>query len=130
MLVALAAVAVVTLVVVSAWQASGSGSKAPAAPARTHVAKKHASSRPAAYLQINAVKGPSYVLVHRDGPRGKLLFQGTIGKGRLEPFTGKRFWVSLSSPENLIVIVGGKVIPLAGGKPVVLTVTRSGVQTG
>jgi cytoskeleton protein RodZ len=128
-LVALAAVAVVTLVVVSAWQTSGSGVKTPAAPARTHVVKKHVLSRPAAYLQINAVKGPSYVLVHRDGPRGKLLFQGTIGKGRVEPFTGRRFWVSLSSPENLIVVVGGRVVPLAGGKPVVLTVSPSGVRT-
>jgi cytoskeleton protein RodZ len=128
-LVAVAVVAVVTLVVVSAWQTSGSGAKAPAAPARAHVAKKHAGSKASAYLQINAVKGPSYVLVHRDGPRGKLLFQGTIGKGRVEPFRGRRFWVSLSSPENLIVIVGGKAVRLAGGKPVVLTVGPSGVRT-
>jgi hypothetical protein len=130
-LAAVAVVTVVTLVVVSAWQTSGSGGKAPPAPARAHVAKKHANTSPAAYLQINAVKGPSYVLVHRGGPRGKLVFQGTIGKGRVEPFyNGRRFWVSLSSPENLIVIVGGKAVPLAGGKPVVLTVTPSGVHTG
>ncbi len=128
-LVAVAVVAIVTLVLVGAWQTSGSGAKAPAAAGRTHVVKKHASSKLSAYLQINAVKGPSYVLVHRGGPRGKLLFQGTIGKGRLEPFRGRHFWVSLSSPENLIVIVGGKAVPLAGGKPVVLTVTPSGVRT-
>jgi cytoskeleton protein RodZ len=129
-LVAVAVVAVVTLVVVGAWQTSGSGAKAPAATARTHVAKRRATSHLSAYLQVNAVKGPSYVLVHRNGPRGKLLFQGTIGKGRVEPFRGRRFWVSLSSPENLIVIVGGKAVPLAGGKPVVLTITPSGVRTG
>lgn len=128
-LVALVAVAVVTLVVVSAWQTSGSGAKAPAAAGRTHRVKKHAASQLSAYLQISAVKGPSYVLVHRDGPRGTLLFQGTIGKGRVEPFAGRHFWVSLSSPENLIVIVGGKAIPLAAGKPVVLTIGPSGVHT-
>jgi helix-turn-helix protein len=128
-LVAVVVVAIVTLVVVSAWQTSGSGAKAPPAPARKHVAKKHTSPRLSAYLQIDAVKGPSYVLVHRNGPRGKQLFEGTIGKGRVEPFSGRHFWVSLSSPENLIVIVGGKAVPLAGGKPVVLTVTPSGVRT-
>ncbi len=128
-LVALAAVAVVTLVVVSAWQTSGSGAKAPAVSGRAHAAKKHTAPRLSAYLQINAVKGPSYVLVHRNGPRGRLLFQGTIGKGRVEPFSGRHFWVSLSSPENLIVIVGGKAVPLAGGKPVVLTIGPSGVHT-
>jgi cytoskeleton protein RodZ len=128
-LVALAAMAVVTLVLVSAWQTSGSGAKTPAAHARSHRVKKHTGSRLSAYLQINAVKGPSYVLVHRGGPSGKQLFQGTIGKGRVVPFSGRRFWVSLSSPENLIVIVGGKAVPLAGGKPVVLTITPSGVRT-
>jgi Helix-turn-helix domain len=128
-LVAVAVVAVVTAVVVGAWQSAGSGEKAPARHAGTHVAKRHLTPKSHAYLQIDAVKGPSYVLVHRGGPRGRLLFQGTIGKGRVEPFSGKNFWVSVSSPENLVVIVGGKAIPLAGGKPVVLTVTPSGVQT-
>ena len=56
--------------------------------------------RPHAFLEISAVSGPSYVTVHRGGPTGRLLFQGTISKGSTEPFTGKHFWVSASSPRT------------------------------
>jgi hypothetical protein len=92
----------------------------------------HAKAKvPSAYLQIMAVKGSSYVSVHRGGPAGALLFQGTIDKGTLEPFTGrhgKSFWVDISSPENLTVVVGGQVVPVHGLKPVSLTITPHGVS--
>ena len=87
---------------------------------------------PLAFLEIEAVSGSSYVSVHRGGPAGPLLFAGTIDKGSLEPFSGaggKYFWVNLSSPENLLVLVGGKRVPLSGLRPVVLTVTPSGVRS-
>jgi cytoskeletal protein RodZ len=129
-LVALGAIAAVTLVVVGAWQASGDGAKA------TKTVKKHthAVHRPAAppvphaYLQIMAIKGSSYVSVHRSGPAGKLLFQGTVARGHLEPFRGHSFWLSVSSPENLRILVGGKVVPVNGNRPVALTVDKSGVH--
>ena len=118
-----------TVVVAAAWHSSGSPPAKPPAKAR-HVARhSSAPSRPVPYLQIKAVHGGSYVLVHRNGPTGRLLFGGTIEKGRTEPFNGRRFWVSISSPENLRVVVGGRRVALHGGKPVVLTVTPSGVRT-
>jgi cytoskeletal protein RodZ len=129
-LVAIGLVAVVTLVVVGAWQASGSGAKKQGTTKTTHVAKTHASTRPRAFLQISAVNGSSYVSVHRNGPTGRPLFQGTIEKGGLEPFQGKRFWLDISQPENLVLVVGGKQVVLTGSKPVVLTVTPSGVHAG
>jgi hypothetical protein len=124
-----AVVALVTLVVAAAWNSSG-GSKTPPPARTTHVTHKHRPTRPAPYLQIQAVHGPSYVAVHRESATGKLLFQGTIERGRTEPFNGKHFWVSISSPENLRVVVHGKQVQLTGGKPVTLTVRPSGVQTG
>jgi hypothetical protein len=127
-LIAVALVAIVTLVVTSAWQTSGSGSKAPKA---SHHATTHRSagiSGPRAYLEIRAVTGSSYVTVHRTDASGRLLFQGTISKGALEPFTGKDFWVSVSSPENLRITVAGKGIEVGGYKPVAFTVDASGVH--
>ena len=128
-LVVVAVVVLVTVVVAAAWHSSGSPPAKPPPKAR-HVARhSSAPSRPVPYLQIKAVHGGSYVLVHRNGPTGRLLFGGTIEKGRTEPFNGRRFWVSISSPENLRVVVGGRRVALHGGKPVVLTVTPSGVRT-
>jgi cytoskeletal protein RodZ len=128
-LVVVGIVVVVTLVVVGAWQ-SGSSPPAKTPPTTTHTARKHTPPRPVPFLQIKAVKGPSYVAVHRSSPTGRLLFQGTIERGRTEPFKGTRFWLSVSSPENLRIVVHGKQVALSGGKPVTLTVTPSGVQTG
>ena len=88
------------------------------------------STRPHAFLQVSAVKGSSYVSVHRGGPTGRPLFQGTIEKGGIEPFQGKRFWLDISQPENLVLVVGGKQVVLTGSKPVVLTVTPTGVHAG
>jgi hypothetical protein len=34
----------------------------------------------------------------------------------------------VSSPENLRILVGGKLVPLSGFKPVTLTVTPGGVH--
>jgi Helix-turn-helix domain len=130
-LVAVAAVAIVTLVIVGAWQTSGSAHKRTQSPKQTRTHHRVAVKVPSAYLQIKAVKGSSYVSVHRGGPAGALLFQGTVEKGKLVPITGKHgkyFWVDVSSPENLTIVVGGKFVPISGLKPVSLTITPSGVR--
>jgi cytoskeletal protein RodZ len=127
-LIAVALVAIVTLVVTSAWQTSGSRSKAPKAVRHTQTHKKAAVPRPHAFLEISAVAGSSYVTVHRAGPTGRLLFQGTISKGSTEPFAGKHFWVSASSPENLRITVAGKRVEVGGYKPTSFTVSPSGVH--
>jgi len=64
------------------------------------------------------------------GPTGRILFQGTIEKGLALPFAGKEFWLDLSSPANLALTVGGRRVALSGDRPVVLTVTASGVHAG
>jgi len=127
-LIAVALVAIVTLVVTSAWQTSGSGSKAPRTTHHVRSHKKAAVPRPHAFLEISAVTGPSYVTVHRDTATGRLLFQGTISKGGTEPFTGKSFWVSVSSPENLRIMVAGRRVEVGGYKPIAFTVSPTGVH--
>jgi hypothetical protein len=127
-LIAVALVAIVTLVVTSAWQTGDSGSKAPKATHHVKAHKKATIPRPHAYLEIAAVTGPSYVTVHRETATGRLLFQGTISKGRVEPFNGKDFWISISSPENLRITVAGKRVEVGGYKPVAVVVNKTGVH--
>jgi cytoskeleton protein RodZ len=129
-LLAVAVVSIVTLVVISAWQTSGSG--VPTTTTTQHKRKPRVripvAPKLTAYLQIEAVNGASYVSVHRSSPTGRLLFQGTIEKGRTEPFKGKYFWLSLSAPENLRITAGGKQVAVGGLKPVTLIVNPSGVH--
>jgi hypothetical protein len=127
-LIAVALVAIVTLVVTSAWQTGGSGVKSPATTHRAKVHKKATVPRPHAFLEITAVKGPSYVTVHRENATGRLVFQGTISKGRMEPFAGKQLWLSVSSPENLKILVAGKPVEVGGYKPVSFIVNKTGVH--
>jgi cytoskeleton protein RodZ len=126
-LVVIAAIAVITVVVISAWNSSNKGAKA---PARHHAAKRKAVAPPAAYLSIKAVGGSSYVAVHRNGPAGQIVFAGTVMRGHPEEFDGKRFWLNVSSPANLVIEVGGKRVQLPGSKPGVITVTPTGWHTG
>ena len=127
-LVAVAVVAIVTLVVTSAWQTGGSSSQGPKTTHHTKSHKKTTIPRPHAFLEITAVRGPSYVTVHRGDATGRLLFQGTISKGRMEPFSGKQFWLSVSSPENLKILVAGKPVEVGGYKPVAFVVNKTGVH--
>jgi cytoskeleton protein RodZ len=123
-LIAIGANVVLTVVVISAWKASGSGHVV------THTAKRHAVPHRAAthgaYLEITAVKGPSKVIVNRTGAGGKVLFEGTLERGDTQAFNGKRFWLNVGAPENLVITVAGKRVRLAGYRPWVLRVSPAG----
>ncbi len=124
-LFALAAIAIVTLVVISAWRWTGADDSAPRtrAPVPAQNAKKAAP-----YLTIKAVRGSAYVAVHRGGASGPVVFQGTIAKGTTEPFNGKHFWLNVSAPENLVIKVGGERVRVGGYRPRVITVSPAGWQ--
>jgi hypothetical protein len=121
-LAGLAAIAVITIVVIGAWTSSSHPSAGSHA-ANTGVAKTIVTPH---YLLITAVSGPSYLAIHRNGPSGPIVFQGTIARGHTEPFDGTRFWLTASDPENLKIRVGGRLVTISGSRPVVLTVTASG----
>jgi helix-turn-helix protein len=127
-LAALGLIVVVTVVVISAWKSSGQDAEAPKAHHAKAKAVRHTVAPPVPYLTIRAVRGPSYVAVRKGGPAGAVLFDGTILRGHAEPFNGKRFWVNVSSPENLVIRVGGERVHVTGLKPQVITVTPSGWQ--
>ena len=123
-LVALALVAILTTVVISAWRASG-GPKAVERPPKAK-AIAHKRAVPAGYLEITAVRGPSKVIVNRASATGRTLFEGTLDRGETRAFAGTTFWLNVGAPENLQIRVGGRRVHVAGFRPWVLTVTPTG----
>jgi hypothetical protein len=124
-LAVLSAITLVTVVVVGAWKSSGGDSANQAAKP----AAKPKVVRPAApYLILRAVGGSSHVAVHRGDAAGAVVYEGTLVKGQRLPFKGKRYWLDLSSPEHLVITVGGKRVTIPGKRPRVLTVSPAGWQ--
>jgi len=122
-LVALAVIAVLTVVVISAWKSSGGGSpKAhtpPAAAARSH------ASIP--LLTVIALRGATHVTARRGGASGDVAFDGTVQKGDGPvAIRGSRLWVQVDTPENLRFIVKGHTRVVPGHKPRVIVVTPKG----
>ena len=128
-LVAVALVAVVTLVVVGAWQIVGIRLQ----DARHLEARQDPQEdRDLAPERLPSDRGSDRQLLRHRPPRRpgrQAPLQGTVEKGHLEPFTGKYFWVSVSSPENLRITVAGKRVEIGGYKPVAFTVNPSGVHS-
>jgi len=123
-LIALGAIAILTVVVISAWKAAGNGHVAAQPPKRHSAVRRPAALAP--YLEITAAKGPSKVIVNRTGAGGKILFEGTLERGDTQAFNGKSFWLNVGAPENLVITVAGRRVHVAGLQPWVLTVTPSG----
>ncbi len=127
-LIALAAIAVLTLLVIAAWKLGGSsdpqkiqhlGTTSAAAP-RAHTARQR--------LVIRAVRGATLVQIHLGSPTGKLLFQGTLEPGHAQSFPARTVWLSVDRAENLRLTLRGHriTLPRAQG-PSRLLVTRTGV---
>ena len=122
-LVVLGAIVVVTLFVLGAWTSTTHGTATQSSP---RVAKKVVPVVRVPGLAITGVRGPSYVAIRRGNAAGRVVFQGTVDRGHTEPFTGKRFWITVSTPENLRIVVRGKRIAVGGFRPRVITVTPTG----
>jgi hypothetical protein len=123
-LAVLSAITLVTVVVISAWKSSGGDS----ANQARRAAKPKVVKPPAPYLVLRAVGGSSHVAIHRGDAGGAVVYEGTLVKGQRLPFKGKRYWLDLSSPEHLVITVGGKRVTIPGKRPRVLTVSPAGWQ--
>ncbi|MGZ4339350.1 MAG: helix-turn-helix domain-containing protein [Gaiellaceae bacterium] len=128
-LVALGAIAILTVIVISAWKASGS--KAPATPlvrtTTTTTAKPHVK---APLLEVTARRGQTHLIVHKTSATGDVVFDGTITKGDpARAIRGTRLWVQIDSPENLRILINGRLVRLPGLQPRVGIVTKSGWHT-
>jgi cytoskeletal protein RodZ len=101
-LVALAVIAVLTVVVISAWKSSDGAQHA----TTTHKAKPKAPPTP--LLTLIAVHGSSRVTAHKGDSQGDVAFDGTVLKADGPvAIRGTRLWVYVQRPGNLRFIVDG-----------------------
>ena len=123
-LFALAAIAVLMVIVITAWKASGG--KPPATKHTTTVAKTKAGA-PAPLLTVTALRGSTHLTARRNNARGNVAYDGTIQKGS-DPISirGTRLWMQIDSPENLRIEVRGRLVHVPGGKPKVIIITSTG----
>jgi cytoskeletal protein RodZ len=122
-LVALAAIAILTVIVISAWKASGGKPTTPAPKAApvTH------TGAPAPLLTVTALRGSTHLTARVGSARGNVAFDGTVAKGDpARAIRGRRLWVQIDTPENLRIQVRGKLVHIPGGKPKVIIVTPTG----
>jgi hypothetical protein len=101
----LAFIAVVTTLVFIAWRYGNSTSNVPAL-------NKHHQQLPA--LTLRGRGSGTFVLVRRGSKTGRTLFSGKLAGGRVEHFTGTRFYVVSYrpagvriTPSNGVTLVGG-----------------------
>ena len=145
-LIALTAIGLATALVIVAWRfgATGEPEDIPGLPP---VAEENAkqkkktrkSQRPSqaiappgrrVRLVASAVGGRCWLEVHRGSEAGELVFEGTIEQGTSKgPFTGKRLWLNVGAPSNLVVKLNGKRRSLPGtGVPREVVVSRKGIS--
>ena len=131
-LFALLGIVALTALVIVAWKFGG-GSGTAVLPTVTASTDTTAQAAPpatpqAVHLMLRAVRGSSYVEVHAGSAAGKPKFAGTLQRGQVQDFTGKRFWIQVSTPEALRVVLNNRTIPLRRGKPLVALVTKNGIR--
>jgi hypothetical protein len=109
-LLALAAIAIVTALVIAAWRFGGpSGEKVQGlsdAGGTPTVAVSRVSTTSS--LVVRAVKGASYLEVRRNSRAGKPVFQGTLARGDVQRFTQRHLWLRITTPRNVVVLVHGR----------------------
>ena len=99
-LVALAAIAVLTVIVISAWKASDSGTTPPAAKKTSTVSTVDDDARACRRCSRSIpLQGATHLIVHKGSATGKLLFDGTLSAGAgAHAFHGSRLWLQIDTP--------------------------------
>jgi cytoskeletal protein RodZ len=123
-LIALAAIAVLVVVIISAWKTSDN--KPPPAPRTTPRATRH-TQKSYPLLTLTGLVGSTHVAARVGSASGNVAFDGTISKGDASvALRGRRLWLQIDSPENLRIQVRGKLVHVPGLQPRVIIVTPTG----
>ncbi len=107
-LLALAAIALVTALVIAAWKFGGPDEPAVQGVPAAKTASKPSPKRIA--LDVRAVAGPSFMQVRRSSRAGEQLFSGTLELGQRQRFAAARLYLSVASPRNVVVRLNGNRI--------------------
>ena len=123
-LVALAAIGIVTALVVVAWRFGSDtpetaipdfSSQPPAETRAKQPARKPARpAAPIARLTITGALGDSWVEVHQRTAAGRELYRGTLEAGSTIRFAQRRMHVVMGRPGNLRLKVNGRVVEVPG----------------
>jgi cytoskeleton protein RodZ len=131
-LIALASIAIVTLLVFAAWRfgsdtpntAIPDYSTEPPAAAPTNPTKQ-TTPRRRARMMLTGARGDSWVEVYANSRAGKRLFEGTVLAGRSVLFgkerTYRRYYVRMARPANLRMTVNGHEVSVQRRREVVVT---------
>jgi hypothetical protein len=121
-------IAVVTALVIAAWNYGGGGTPETSIPNLTPAARSHVAPNQAVFV-VSAPTGASLLEVRKGGVTGNVLFQGTLEKNEKQRFVAKSLWLNVGTPENLTVTLNGRPATLGTGCPQVVTVTRRQVTS-
>ena len=106
--IALAAILLVTALVIAAWRFGGHDT--PKVEGVNSAPRTTASAAEPVTLSIRAVHGPTFMQVRAGSPSGKPLYTGTLERGQLQRFTKKALYLSVARPGNVAVKVNGHLI--------------------
>jgi Helix-turn-helix domain len=124
----LVAIVGVTALVIAAWKFGGTNPTTRAqAPPPVPTRPTTVTRRPLATLVVTAAKGSSVVDVRVLGSRGRVgrvLFQGTLERGESQTFVQRGLWLSVSSPQHVVLALNGaSPLALGSGCPRTVAVT-------
>ena len=124
-LVALGVIAVLMVIVISAWKATDGTSPATKPAAKPAVTPRAHGTPP--LLEVTATRGSTHVIARKASATGNVAFDGTVSKGDApRAIRGSKLWVSIDTPENLRIRVRGKLVHVPGSRPRVIVVSKSG----
>jgi cytoskeletal protein RodZ len=122
-LIALAAIGILTVVVISAWTSSN---KNPPKTTETRTTAGALKVVPPLF-SVTPLRGSTHVTARAGSATGTVKYDGTLQKGDSAlAIRGKRLWVTIDSPENLRIAVRGKRVHVPGLRPRVILVTATG----
>jgi hypothetical protein len=101
------------------------------APLQTPAASKaHPTPAPAptqAKISLATTRGDCWLEVRQDSSSGKLVYTGTLLKGKSVTAAGKTLWIRFGAPQNVDLKLNGKATAIPSGTYDVL-VTRTSVK--
>ena len=113
--VALAAILLVTALVIAAWRFGGHDDPQVEGinvqtPRATGLVPR--STQQQVTLSVRATRGPSFMEVRIGSAAGRPLYTGTLEKGQAQRFTKKALYLSLERPRNVVVKFNGRALTL------------------
>lgn len=106
-----------------------------AAPARAAFVAGKTASRAATsssatpvQLRIAASRGDCWIEVREHSSTGRVLYEGTLERGKSVSLVVKRFWIRFGASESVDVALDGKPVAVPSGTVDVL-VTPAGIQS-